>query len=202
VLAHRHGATVNDAVLVAIGAALQDLLAARGEAADPIEVGVPVSMRRCTTAMRLGNQVAPILVPVPAGGGVAERLETVAATVRRGRSAATQPPPAGVATAMWWFGRLGLLRRYMGRQRRMHTMVSSVHGPDEHITIGGSTVASIVPLASAETGNIRVSFDVLSYAGTLTITVIADPDTVPDLSDLTTALRSELNAMAGAPTPQ
>jgi hypothetical protein len=40
-----------------------------------------------------------------------------------------------------------------------------------------------------------VSFDVLSYAGTLTITTVADPDTVPDLSALTTALRAELAAL-------
>jgi hypothetical protein len=191
-LAHRHGATVNDAVLVTVTAALRDLLAARGEAVDPIAVGVPVSMRRSTTAATLGNQVAPILVPVLVTGALAQRLEQVAATVHRGRAAAIQPPPAGVATAMWWAARLGLLRRYMTRQRRMHTMVSSIHGPDQHITIGGSTVVSIVPLASAETGNVRVSFDVLSYAGTLTITVVADPDTVPDLSDLTAALRREL----------
>ena len=89
---------------------------------------------------------------------------------------------------MWWAARLGLLRRYMTRQRRMHTMVSSIHGPDEQITVGGSTVVSIVPLVSAETGNVRVSFDVLSYAGTVTITAVADPDTVPDLPDLAAAL--------------
>lgn len=195
-LAHAHGATVNDAVLVAVSAALCDLLAARGEAVDRIAVGVPVSMRRSTDAATLGNQVAPILVPVPVTGGVSQRLEQVAATVRRGRAAATQPPPAGVATAMWWAARLGLLRRYMGRQRRMHTMVSSVHGPDEDIALGGRTVVSIVPLASAETGNVRLSFDVLSYAGRLTITVITDPDTVPDLPDLVAALRRELDAMA------
>jgi WS/DGAT/MGAT family acyltransferase len=200
-LAHRHGATVNDAVLVAASAALRDLLAARGEAVDPIAVGVPVSMRRSTTAATLGNQVAPILVPVPVTGAIPQRLEQVAAAVRRGRAAATQPPPAGVATAMWWTAQLGLLRRYMTRQRRMHTMVSSIHGPDHHLTIGGSTVASIVPLASAETGNVRVSFDVLSYAGTLTITVVADPDTVPDLPDLTAALRRQLNTPAPTPTP-
>ena len=199
-VAHRHGATVNDAVLVAVSAALRDLLAARGEAVDPIAVGVPVSMRRSTTAAMLGNQEAPILVPVPVDGGVPERLKRVAATVQGGRSAATQPPPAGVATAMWWAARLGLLRRYMTHQRRMHTMVSSIHGPDERITLGGSTVASIVPLAAAETGNVRVSFDVLAYAGGLTITVIADPDTVPDLPDLASALRRELNAIAGTST--
>ena len=101
---------------------------------------------------------------------------------------------------MWWASRLGLLHRYMSRQRRMHTMVSSLHGPDRQITLGGSAVVSIVPLVSAETGNVRVSFDVLSYAGTLTITAVADPDTVPDLPDLTTALRTELAALAKTST--
>jgi hypothetical protein len=158
-------------------------------------------MRRSTTAATLGNQVAPILVPVPVTGAPTQRLEQVAAAVRRGRAAATQPPPAGIATAMWWTAQLGLLRRYMTRQQRMHTMVSSIHGPDHHVTIGGSTVTSIVPLASAETGNVRVSFDVLSYVDTLTITVVADPDTVPDLPHLTAALHRELTAPAPTPTP-
>jgi hypothetical protein len=74
-------------------------------------------------------------------------------------------------------------------------MVSSIHGPDGYISIGGSTVTSIVPLAAAETGNVRISFDALSYAGTLTITVIADPDAVPDLPDLAAALRAELDGL-------
>ena len=78
----------------------------------------------------------------------------------------------------------------------MHTIVSSLHGPDRGITLGGSPVVSIVPLVSAETGNVRVSFDVLSYAGTLTVTAVADPDTVPDLSTLTAALRAALGSRA------
>lgn len=155
-------------------------------------------MRRSTTAAAPGNQVAPIFVPVPVVGDLQERLERVAAAVQHGRSTANQPPPGTVATAMRWAARLGLLRRYMTRQRRMHTMISSVHGPDECITTGGSRVASIVPLASAETGNVRVSFDVLSYAGTVTVTIVADPD-LSDLSDLAGALGRELDAMAGTP---
>jgi WS/DGAT/MGAT family acyltransferase len=198
-LAHRHGATVNDAVLLAVSAALRDLLAARDEAVDPVAVGVPVSMRRSTTMERLGNQVAPILVPAPVTGDLPERLERIADAVRTGRAAATQPPPAIIATAMWWAARLGLLHRYMTHQRRMHTMVSSLHGPDRRITLGGRAVVSIVPLVCAETGNVRVSFDVLSYAGALAITVVADPDAVPDLSGLATALHSELAALASTP---
>jgi WS/DGAT/MGAT family acyltransferase len=197
--AHRHGATVNDAVLLTITTALGDLLATRNETVDPIALGIPVSTRRSTTPQRLGNQVAPILVPAPVAGDLPYRLEQIADAVRTGRTAATRPPPAGVATIMWWASRLGLLRRYMTHQRRMHTMVSSLHGPDHVIALGGSPVVSIVALASAETGNVRVSFDVLSYAGTLTITAVADPDTVPDLSDLAAALRAELAALADRP---
>jgi len=201
-LAHRHGATVNDAVLVAVTTALHDVLAARGEAVDPIAVGVPVSRRRATTAARLGNQVAPILVPAPVTGDIPQRLVQVAATVRTGRAAAAGPPPVGIATAMRGAARLGLLRRFMAHQRRMHTMVSSIHGPDVPVSIGGTTVVSIVPLVSAETGNVTVSFDVLSYAGVLTITAFADPDAVPDLPDLVAALRSELAALAATAEPE
>jgi WS/DGAT/MGAT family acyltransferase len=136
--AHRHGATVNDAVLLAVTAALSDLLASRDETVDPIALGVPVSPRRSTTVDRLGNQVAPILVP-----GTHHRRSAVPAGADRGRGAdrpgrGRRPPPAGIATVMWWASRLGLLRRYMTGQRRMHTMISSLHGPDRPITLGGS----------------------------------------------------------------
>jgi hypothetical protein len=48
-----------------------------------------------------------------------------------------------------------------------------------------------------EAGNVTAGFEVLSYAGTLTITATVDPDRFPDLSTLTDALRDELAALAG-----
>jgi hypothetical protein len=56
----------------------------------------------------------------------------------------------------------------------------------------GATVGGIIPVAVAEAGNTTVNFEVLSYAGTLTITAVADPDHVPDLATLTDGLRDEL----------
>ena len=44
-----------------------------------------------------------------------------------------------------------------------------------------------------------VSFLALSYAGTLTVTVIADRDAVPDLPDLAAVLQAELDALVGEP---
>ena len=44
-----------------------------------------------------------------------------------------------------------------------------------------------------------VYFEVLSYAGILTIAVIVDPDHGPDLDDLTRRLEDELNSIIASP---
>jgi hypothetical protein len=41
-------------------------------------------------------------------------------------------------------------------------------------------------------GNVGVTFDVLSYAGQLVVTVVADPDILPDQDVLTGLLAEEL----------
>jgi len=83
-------------------------------------------------------------------------------------------------------------------RRRLHTLVSSVRGPDRPVTFGGATVTAVIPVAAAEAGNLTATFDVLSYAGTVTITAIADPDHFPDLPALTDGLRAELALLTGA----
>jgi diacylglycerol O-acyltransferase len=45
---------------------------------------------------------------------------------------------------------------------------------------------------------VTVSFAVLSYAGNLTITIISDPDTCPDLSELRDVLEEELRVLTGS----
>ena len=45
-------------------------------------------------------------------------------------------------------------------------------------------------------GNVAAAFAILSYAGTLTTTVIVDPDAIPDVEVLTAALDGELLMLA------
>jgi diacylglycerol O-acyltransferase len=66
------------------------------------------------------------------------------------------------------------------------------------LTFAGAEVKAIIPVSVGEAGNIIVSFTVLSYAGTLTITAVADPDHVPDLPILTRALQAELASITHA----
>jgi diacylglycerol O-acyltransferase len=201
--AHANGATVNDAVLTAVGGALRRVLAGRGERVDVVAVAVPVAGRRYASADHLGNEVTPMLVAVPGTGDPERRLHDVAAAVRARRALATGPAPIAVLGPVFRVAaRLGWYRWYVNHQRRLHTLVSHVRGPDRPVAFAGAEVRDVVPVAVADAGNVTVSFEVLSYAGTLTITAIVDPDHFPDLPVLTEALGAELTRLAhGATLP-
>ncbi|GIH95782.1 wax ester/triacylglycerol synthase domain-containing protein [Planobispora siamensis] len=199
--AHRCGGTVNDALLTAITGALRTLLAHRGESVDVFSVAVMVAARRTAGADRLGNEVVPLIVALPgADGPPSRRLERVAAILRARKATQAEIPLTALSGPLFRVAaRLGLYRRYMRRQRRLHTLVSNMRGPDRPLSFAGAPIRAVVPIAVAEGGNITVSFEALSYAGTLTVAVLADPGNVPDLPVLTAALRAELHALTALP---
>ena len=199
-IASAHGGTVNDVVLAAVAGALHAVLEHRGESVDTFVVSVPVAIRRSAAAGQLGNRVSPMLVSVPGDGALDRRVRLVAAQTRVRKAAATEVlPPALIGPVFRVAARLGLVHRYMCRQRQLHTLVTNLHGPDRPLTFAGAPVDDLVPVALGDAGNTTVSFDVLSYAGTLSITVVADPDHVPDLTLLAAALRAELAAAGTGP---
>jgi diacylglycerol O-acyltransferase / wax synthase len=198
-VAHRHGATANDAILVAVVGALHTVLETRGEPVDKLVVTVPVSGRRAGSGPALGNMVSPMLAAVPATGTVPDRLAQVAAQVRAHKASAAGPPP--IAVLGWLFrplATLGGYQWYMNHQHRFHTLVTHVRGPTEPVTIGGSPVSAAIPISVGPGGNIPVYFEVLSYTGMLTITATADPDHFPHLETLIEVLHAELDLITGA----
>ncbi len=200
--AHRYGATANDAILVAVAGALHRVLLARGEYLDSLVVTVPVSGRRPDGGQMLGNMVSPMLVSVPATGDMTRRLELTAARVRAHKADAAGPAP--IAVLGWLFrpmAALGGYRWYMNHQHRLHTLVSHVRGPAEPVTFGGSTVSSAIPVAVAEGGNVTAYFQVLSYADTIILTAITDPDHFPDPGALAEALHTELDQIIHSAGP-
>jgi WS/DGAT/MGAT family acyltransferase len=196
--AHSYGATTNDAVLVAVAAALHQILLAKGESVDPIAITVPVSGRRSDSASAVGNLVSPMLVNVPTSGDVGVRLAQVEAAVHDHKAAATGPPPIAVLGGLFrLLARLGVYRFYMNHQHRFHTLVAHVRGPAQLVILGGHPVSAAIPVAVAEGGNTPVYFDILSYAGVLTVVAIVDPDHGPSAEDLIQRLRSELDLIMG-----
>ena len=194
--AHRYDAGVHAALLAAVAEALRGVLAQRDETVSAVTVAVPVGTPR-PAGGTAGNAVSPLVVAVPVTGPWSVRLSRVAADVRRRRAAAAGPAPITVLGGGFrLLAALGGYRWYMTHQRRLHTLVSYVRGPAGPVRLGDIGVREMIPVVVGGNSNITVSFVALSYAGTLTVTAVADPDVCPDLDPLGRALAAELNAIA------
>jgi diacylglycerol O-acyltransferase / wax synthase len=171
--AHAHGATVNDVVVTAVTGALVELLARRGERVAELVVSVPVSRRRSSAPGALGNETGVVPIRVPAVPDPAVRRAAVVAqrarvaAPERGGSAAVLTPAFRALAAVRAF------QPFIDHQRLVHTFVTIVRGPAHHLRVAGAEVAAVVPVA-VNPGNVAVSFDVLSYAGTLVVTLVCD----------------------------
>jgi WS/DGAT/MGAT family acyltransferase len=195
-LAHLQGATVNDVVLTAVTGALRETLHHRGETADEFVVSVPVSARRVASVTELGNEVGAIPIALPSTGEPLQRLASIAAITRARKTANPGASAALLGPGFRTLAKLGALRWFVDRQRVITTFVTNVHGPDTRLWFLGAPIARVIPV-SPIVGNVTVAFAVLSYAGTLTVTIIADPSHCPDLQLLVAALQRELHRMTG-----
>ena len=218
-LAHEHGGTVNDVVLAAVTRALRALLASREEQLGEVTISVLVSARRTGGGQlgnRLGNQVGIMPITVPAdpdinadidpdidasGGGalaaLGARVGRIAAITRERKSQDRGASRALLVPVFLLVARSGLLRLFVNHQRLIHTFVTNLRGPRLPLTVAGAPVRALLAIP-ATSGNVTVTFGVLSYAGTLRITVVSDPDQVPDVAVLTAALRRDLSMLTSA----
>jgi diacylglycerol O-acyltransferase / wax synthase len=196
--AHVRGATVNDALVSAIAGAMHACLDRRGEDPPPFVIAVPVAVRRGTTATDPGNAFTEARAAVSGGGDPGQRLADVAAVMRRRKESAMQPATLSVAAvavrAMVASGAYGW---YMRRQRYLHTVMTNLRGPEQSVALNGAPITGMLPLAVGGGGNVTVTFAALSYAGTLAVTVTADPDVTPDLPLLTAELQTQLDLLHG-----
>ena len=197
-LGHAHGGTVNDVVLAAVAGALRTLLAARGEHLGEVTITVPVAARRAATGGELGNQIGIMLVTVPATDDLGARITKTAAITRERKSRARGASATLFVPAFLLLARTGLLRWFASHQRVVQTFVTNLRGPADPLTFGGAPVRTIIAIPTT-TGNVTVTFAASSYAGTLRITILSDPDRMPDAPALAAALRTELSAPLTAP---
>ncbi|GAB2749441.1 wax ester/triacylglycerol synthase family O-acyltransferase [Terrabacter koreensis] len=192
--AHRHGATLNDLLLSAVAGAMRRALADRGGPVDSVVLSVPYSSRTSTTPGRLGNETGVVPFRIPVGTDALDRLERVADLTRqqRGRPRAASAAPLGVVFR--GLARAGLLQWFVDHQRLVNSFVTNVRGPSDRLTFCGREVTRLLPIAVTP-GNVAVTFDVLSYAGTLSVCVVTDPDVVADREPLMAHLRDEMDLL-------
>ena len=173
--AHRHGATVNDLLLAAVGHGTRALLETRGELTPglALHVSVPTSLRPAGEAGAAGNRVAvrPMLVPLdePDPG---RRLAALAPATRKVKRL---PPlqPSGALGQRW-------LVRIMRRQRLVNLLVSNVAGPAAPLWFGGARVRELFQIGGVQ-GNLSITVGALSYSGQLNVEIASDAVLVPDI---------------------
>jgi diacylglycerol O-acyltransferase / wax synthase len=192
--AHRRSCTVNDLLLTAVSGCLGRALRRRGERLRTLIVSVPVAPGPEAGPTGPGNRTGVRPIAIRLDPEPAVRLREVAAWSRQWRTAPRAQSAAPLSLAFRGLRRIGLLAPLLARQRLVHTFVSNVRGPTQPLALAGLRVVEAIPVAVSP-GNVGASFDALSYANHLVVTVVADPTVVPEQDQLTEDLRSELLAL-------
>ncbi|MEJ3748944.1 wax ester/triacylglycerol synthase domain-containing protein [Actinomycetes bacterium KLBMP 9797] len=192
-VAHAYGGTVNDVLLTAVTGALHALLRHRSEHVERLVVSIPASARR--TAGGTGNQVGVIPVELPTGGDALQRLQAIARITQARKSAPRGASTALLGPAFRTLARMGLFHWFINHQRLVNTFVTNLRGPEHRLSFLGAPITGLNAVTVVP-GNVTVTFAALSYAGTLTVTVVADPDRCPDLPVLSRHLQDELDTLA------
>ncbi|MEV6097225.1 wax ester/triacylglycerol synthase domain-containing protein [Nocardia sp. NPDC051981] len=193
---HRFGGTVNDVVLAAVTGALLEILDARGERPHRLVVSIPVSGRHTATVTDLGNDTGVRPLAVPAITDDPARLTAIVTATTAARASSTRAAsssPLGLTFRL--LHRLGLFRLFIDHQRLVHSFETNLRGPGAALRLAGHRIDALVPLV-ATPGNVGVTFAVLSYAGTLTVNTIADPDILPEQDTLIRALHTIFTRLA------
>ncbi len=193
-VAHSNGGTVNDVLLTAVTGAVRTVLARRGEAVDRLVISIPVSSRVQASATELGNRVGVIPVELPVTGDPVDRLQQIARITAARKGAAPGASAALIGPAFRALAKIGVFNWFISRQRLVNTFVTNLRGPDHRLAFGGAPIVDVIAIPMV-TGNITVAFAAMSYAGRLTVTVIADPEQCADLQDIAAVLQNELDCL-------
>ncbi len=168
--AHAADAHINEVVLAALAGAVRRCF--RASPRKALHALVPVALAHA--AGDLGNRYASVFVelPVHVADPVA-RLRLVRAAARRARDGAGLSLGSTLVGAL---GTLGGIVHHAGLgllSRRASLVASNVPGPTDALHVGGRTITAL-RFAAPSPGAIPLSASVASYAGELSLTVLAD----------------------------
>jgi diacylglycerol O-acyltransferase / wax synthase len=194
-VAHAHHATVNDVVLAAVAGGLRQLLAGRGEDVQGLVLRamVPVSLHHEQPGQARGNNDTVMVVPLWLGeADPVRRLELIAAeTAARKHKARPQ-----VTDGLFRFVAVQRASyRLLAHQRSVSLSVTNVPGPPVPLYLAGAPLLELFP-APPIIGNMTLNVGVLSYAGQLNLTAMADQATCPDVELFTHGVQSALDDLA------
>ena len=194
-IAHVHHAKVNDVVLAAVAGGLRQLLASRGEDVQGLvqRAMVTITERREQSGQAQGNKPGWMMVPLPLGEpDPVRRLEMIAAETAVRKNKARPEAGSGifrfVAGQRVWY-------RLFPRQRSVNLVVTNVPGPPVPLYLAGARLLELFPMMPVM-GNLTLVVAVVSYAGQLNLTAVADRHGCPDVELFARGMRSTLDDLA------
>ena len=183
------GTTVNDVVLATVAGAMRDYCSERGfdVQKDPFRVSAPVSMRKRTGKKNaegeIGNEVTQWTVPLPVHeSSPKKRLEVIHADTAAMKDSnailATQTMTSILSLSP------GLMGAMIGQATTaVNTMVTNIPGPQFPLYQCGAEMLVARPVVPLNKG-LGVVIGVLSYNGTISFGLSADPAIMDDLEEL------------------
>ena len=194
-IAHAASATVNDVLVSVVTGALGRELMAAGEPVGNVRAMVPVNLRRTAASELLGNRFGLVILALPVGMHDAGlRLHEV----KRRMDELKSTPEAFVGMDLLRIlGRLPVDLEELGAAffaKKSSLVLTNVPGPREALHLGGVRISRVmfwVPQAA----RLGLGVSIFSYAGQVTIGIIADAHVLPHPETMITAIDDEMAAL-------
>jgi diacylglycerol O-acyltransferase len=197
------GATINDVLVSAVAGALGRHLRSHGEATREIRAMVPVNLRSAPP-VELGNRFGLVILALPVGSaGARERI----AEVKRRMDALKATPEAFVARGLLdVMGWLPVPLEALGAAffaKKASLVLTNVPGPRKRLHHGGVPIDRVV-FWVPQAARLGLGVSIFSYAGAVTVGVIADALVVKRPEEVVAALDEELVSLLplGEPAPE
>ncbi|MGW4355788.1 wax ester/triacylglycerol synthase domain-containing protein [Nocardia sp. NPDC004582] len=167
------GCTVNDAYLASVLIGLRAYHERHGKTVEQLRVAMPISLRRAGDPLG-GNRITLARFAVPVGGGAADLMRALDATVARWRHEPAIPLSNAVAAT---FNRLpvGLLSPMF---KHVDFIASDVPGSPVELYVAGAKIERIYPFGP--TTGTAFNITLISHTGTCCIGINSDTAAVPD----------------------
>ena len=187
------GGTINDVALAITASGLRALLASRGEElpARGLRAMVPVNVRAVSEHLALGNKVSSLFVELPVAEADTERRYRE--TVARSRALKSDGRQTAGTSAVIELAGLAppvihaTVAQALYAKRLFNVTITNVPGPQQTLYSFGCPLREIHPLVPLAADH-AVGAAVLSYDGSVFFGVVADPDAVPDLDVMLSAM--------------
>ena len=170
-IAHAHGATINDVVLAGVASGLRALL----DGAGPPTVRVSIPMAAPPGQHNTAN-TPPIVIDLPLSEPDNEAIRTIANQTRAAKAGRERRRPGMTSSELVPRSLVRLATRWVRRHaaERINLYVTNVPGPTEPLTLAGAELQAAYPIPPLLAG-VPIAVGALSYHGTLSVTVNADP---------------------------